>query len=129
MNFACRPYHTFHGDLTCPSQTDYLNSISILPICISLHLSKLLLTLLKNFTGNKLIIVAWNSFLLGLHSRNTVWRKENLLHLYLKGTRRNFCYIFSSNYMMYTFTFHAKHEGALRLMLIKCIAFHLSTDL
>lgn len=31
--------------------------------------------------------------------------------------------------MMYTFTFHAKHEGALRLMLIKCIAFHLSTDL
>lgn len=38
MNFACRPYHTFHGDLTCPSQTDYLNYISILPICISLHL-------------------------------------------------------------------------------------------
>lgn len=28
MNFACRPYHTFHGDLTCPSQTDYLNSIN-----------------------------------------------------------------------------------------------------
>lgn len=28
MNFACRPYHTFHGDLTCPSQTDYLISIN-----------------------------------------------------------------------------------------------------
>lgn len=28
MNFACRPYHTFYGDLTCPSQTDYLISIN-----------------------------------------------------------------------------------------------------
>jgi hypothetical protein len=25
-------------------------------------------------------------------------------------------------------TFHAKYEGALHLMLLKCIAFHLSTD-
>jgi hypothetical protein len=50
------------------------------------------------------------------------------LHLYLK-VRAEICFIFSFNYMMYTLTFHAKHEGALRLMLLKCIAFHLSTDL
>lgn len=48
MNFACRPYHTFYGDLTCPSQTDYLNYINSAYL-LSLHLFEAVANFIEEF--------------------------------------------------------------------------------
>ena len=51
---CCRPYHTFYGDVTCPSQTDYLIHIQFCQFCISLQFFEAVANFIEEFYRHRL---------------------------------------------------------------------------